>query len=395
MIRNFLTIRYNPVNPPMPLAKWKNLLNKKSDPQGHNAESLLKKSIFKSSLEKDETLAISLSSGIDSTLCLALLRKIFPNKRIVAVCAVFSSSFDESKEAKVIAKKFNAEFKVISVDSIFTRMPELVSITKKPRWNTYQHLIAKEASKSGQVLVNGDGADEVFGGYTFRYNKFLSLYKPNSSWKMKVLDYLECHNRDWVEDQKNMFGTTIKFDWDTIYNYFRPHFANPLKPLEQVMLADFNGKLLYDFIPTGKSIYSHYGIRGVSIFLDPDVIDLGLHLPLQQKYDPKSGEGKIVLRKIAKRLGVDHINEKKGFSPDLIIDWNKHGKKICEHYLLEESSNIFNKKLVNFNWVLRAFEKVEEDCNIRYLNRLISIFALEIWYRIFITKEMNSHQRLS
>lgn len=395
MIKNYLTIRYNPVNPPIPALNWKHLLNKTSDTDGHVTENLLIRSVKKPFMEKEKTIVVSLSSGIDSTLCLAILRKVFPHKKIVAICAVFSTNFDESIRAKEIAKKFGAEFKVITVDSIFTRMPELVAITGKPRWNTYQYIIANEARKFGKVLVTGDGADEIFGGYTFRYNKFLSLLKPNYDWKSKVLDYLECHNRDWVPDQKDMFGRKIKFNWETIYNYFKPYFLNRLNPLEQIMLADFNGKLLFDFIPTGMAISKHYHLRGLPMFLDEDVINFGTRLPMEQKYNHLNQRGKIVLRKIAKRLGVDHIDEKKGFSPDLIIDWNTHGKQICEKYLLDKNSYIFDKGLISHAWVLEAFEKINDDGDIRYLNRIISILALEIWYRIFISKELDSKQKLS
>lgn len=395
MIKNYLTIRYDPVNPPIPVLTWKHFLNKTSDTEGYVTEKLLVNSIKKPFMEKEKTIVLSLSSGIDSTLCLAILRKVFPNKKIVAICAVFSTDFDESIRAKEIAKKFEADFKVITVDSIFTRIPELVAITGKPKWNTYQYMIANEACKFGKILVTGDGADEIFGGYTFRYNKFLSLLKPNYNWKLKVLDYLKCHNRDWVPDQKNMFGNKIKFSWETIHNYFKPYFSNPLNPLEQIMLADFNGKLLFDFIPTGMAICKSYSLRGLPMFLDENVINFGTRLSPEQKYDHLTQRGKIVLRKIAKRLGVDHIDEKKGFSPDLIIDWNNHGKQICEKYLLDKNSHIFEKGLINYAWISKAFEKVNDDGNIRYLNRIISILALEIWYRIFITKEINSKQKLS
>ena len=90
--------------------------------------------------------------------------------------------------------------------SIYQTMPKLISITKKPRWNTYTHIIAQEAKKFSNMYIAGDGADEVFGGYTFRYNKFLNLYKPKSNWKNKIKNYLECHNRDWVPNQKTLFG---------------------------------------------------------------------------------------------------------------------------------------------------------------------------------------------
>lgn len=395
MIRNFLTMRYNPINPPITPARWQNFTNKVTDPEGDITERLLIQSISNLELKKENKIIISLSSGIDSSLCLALLRKVFHDKEIIAINGMFSKNFDESERAKDIATKFQAKFKVVKIDSIFTRMPELVSITGKPRWNTYQYIIASEAAKYGNVLVTGDGADEIFAGYTFRYHKFLGMIKHNNNWKIKTKAYLECHNRDWVPDQKNMFGKAIKFSWDNIYRYFKSYFSNKLSDLEQLMLADFNGKLLYDFMPTGRSICKFYGIRGAPIFLDASVIKFGLKIPMIQKYDDKNQQGKIILRKIAKRLGVEHINDKKGFSPDIIIDWETHGKKISEYYLLNESSHIYANKLINYDWVLKAFEKVEDDGDIRYLNRLISILGLEIWYRIFISKEMKASQKLS
>ena len=76
---------------------------------------------------------------------------------------------------------------------------------------------------------------------------------------------------------------------------FKKYFSNKLIPIEQVFLADFNGKLLFDFIPSGKKIYSHYGINGISIFLEPKIIDLGLRLKLEDKYDIKNNIGKTPL----------------------------------------------------------------------------------------------------
>lgn len=395
LIRDFLTIRYSPKNPPIPQATSRDFLTRNSDPTGKKSEKLLIESISKSITEYDDKIVVSLSSGIDSALCLALLRKVFPKKKIIAICAVFSNRFDESERAKIIAEKFDAKFKVFHVDSIFTRIPELVSITRKPRWNTYQHLVSKEAKKYGNILVTGDAADEIFGGYVFRYKKFLRMHRPHQNWKIKTINYLECHNRDWVHDQKEMFGSAIKFDWEKIYLYFKPYFANKLKSIQQVMLSDFNGKLLYDFIPTGQEISKHYKIHITPIFLNHDVIKFGLGLPPEQKYDIKNDKGKLILRKITKRLNVPHIDAKKGFSPDLLIDWDKKGRKICESFLLESNNYIFKNKLIDFNWVLRSFEKVDQDGDIRYLHRLISLLALEIWYRIFIEKNMSPQKILN
>lgn len=394
-IRNILTIRYNPLEKPLinPVS-WNDFDDSNTDKFGKKSQKLLLNSVKKQLHGIDDTIVISLSSGIDSSLSLGLIRNVFPKKKIVAICGVFDKNNDESKDAKKIASKFNAEFHIVKIPSIFVNMPEIISITNKPKWNTYSHLIAKKAKSFGNTLVTGDGADEIFGGYSFRYSKFLNISNPSDDLKTKTSNYLSCHNRDWVPDQKNVFGKSIKFDWNDIYSYFKKFFSNSLEPLHQVMLADFNGKLLYDFIPTGHSISRYYNLDIKSIFLDPDVIKFGLSLPLKQKFDIKNQKGKLILRKISKRFSVEHINIKKGFSPSLLIDWEKNGKKIFENYLMDKKSYVFKKELINFDWLVQSYDRFQEDGDIRILNRLISILALEIWYRYSIKKEISSSTRL-
>jgi asparagine synthase (glutamine-hydrolysing) len=395
MARNLLSIRYNPEEDPLITpAHSCDFLTRSSDPEGIETERLLKQSISQSLSQKKGPFLISLSSGIDSTLCLALTRKVFPRDKIIAICGVFEGSFDESERARKIAETFEADFRVVNMDSVFASLPELVHISRRPKWNTYQHLVTKEAQKFGGLLITGDGADEIFGGYTFRYNKFLTLSRPKDNWRIKVINYLECHNRDWVPDQGSMFGSSIKFDWELIYNYFRSHFTSKLEPLKQVMLADFNGKLLFDFIPAGKAISDYYDVQSIPVFLDERVRTHGFALPLDEKYDNVSRKGKVILRNIAKRIGIEHIEEKRGFSPSLLFDWQERGKEASRQYLLDKGSYIYKKKIINFNWVLRSMEKVDNDGDIRYLNRLISILALEIYCRIFVTHEMIGSDRL-
>jgi asparagine synthase (glutamine-hydrolysing) len=395
LIKNILTIRYDPTEKPqLSPVTLKNFDETETDSSGLKTKTLLINSLKNQLKNSNEPIAVSLSSGIDSTLCLSLIREIFPDRELIGICGVFENGFDESKQASKIAKKFNAKFKTVKMPSIYQTMPKLISITKKPKWNTYTHIIAKEAKKYSNTYVAGDGADEVFGGYTFRYSKFLDLCKPKSSWKTKVKNYLECHNRDWVTDQKLLFGKNISFQWNDIFNYFKPYFSNTLHPLQQVMLADFNGKLLHDFIPTSKSICSYYDLNGIFPFLNNSVIKFGLSLNLDEKYDEKIKKGKLILRKITSEMNTHHIDEKRGFSPELWFDWKKNGKKIFEKYIFDKDCQIIKKGLINPKWILKSFEIVESDGSIRYLTRLTSILALEVWYRTFMSKEMNVDEKL-
>ena len=346
-IRNLLTIRYNPESFLQQTKSWTEFKPKNSDPQGKKTEKLLKNAIKRKFENIDDPIVFSLSSGIDSSLCLSLIRNIFPEKKLIAICGVFKYGFDESIKAKKIAKQFDADFHTVKIDSMFTNMPELISITKRPRWNTYQHLIAKKAKNLGSYLVTGDGADEIYGGYTFRYEKFLTLSKTWDNWKAKTINYLECHNRDWVPDQNNLFSSRMKFDWNVIYNYFRKYFSNRLEPLNQLMLADYNGKLLCDFIPTGKMIYSFHNIDNFPLFLQSDISSFGLSIPTTQKFSLKNKKGKLLLRKIAMRHKIQHVDDKKGFSPNLFLDWKDKGETICKKFLLDQDSFIYSKKLIN------------------------------------------------
>ena len=392
-IKNILTVRYDITkNPVKKLAIIKDFEKPLIDQGSHISEKLLTNSFKK--INGFEKFSISLSGGIDSSLCLALLRKNFPKAPIFAISGVFENAYDESSHAKKVAEKFSAEFHPIDMESIYTNMAEIVYIANRPKWNTYNHLIAKSAKKYAKILVTGDGGDEFFGGYTFRYKKFLDLIKPKDNWKVKVIKYLECHNRDWVPDQEFLFHKNVKFTWDDIYNYFKPYFKNKLHPLNQVMLADINGKLLNDFIPTGNAIKKYYKMERFSPFLDKDVRSFALGLPISSKYNLKTDQGKLILRQINNRLKIKPMKEKHGFSPSLIFDWQKFGKDIFMQYAFEKKSNIYSKNIINHDWMIHALERIENDGEIRYLNRITSILALEIWYRIFIKKDLKPKRSL-
>ena len=158
------------------------------------------------------------------------------------------------------------------------------------------------------------------------------------------------------------------------------------------MLADINGKLLNDFIPTGDAIKKYYKMERFSPFLDKDVRSFALGLPISSKYNLKTDQGKLILRQINNRLKLKPMKEKHGFSPSLIFDWQKFGKDIFMQYAFEKKSNIYSKNIINHDWMIHALERIENDGDIRYLNRITSILALEIWYRIFIKKDLN-HKR--
>ena len=207
-----------------------------------NPENIIEQSIRKSiSTEltpNSKKIGISLSSGIDSTLVLALLRKEFPSTDIESVSVKFSESTDETNISKKISEKFDTNHHILEIDNFLEELPKAISIVKQPFWDLHWYYLIKKMKSLTNVFLSGDGGDELFGGYIFRYKKFLELTNENSSTKEKIISYLNCHERDWVPNQELIFGNECKFNWEEIYQLLEPYFNNSLSNLTQVFLAD-------------------------------------------------------------------------------------------------------------------------------------------------------------
>src|SRR5712691_4664241 len=211
-------------------------------------------------------IAVALSSGVDSSVIFSLIRKEFPSINIECINITFDEDSSEARDAEEIAKSKDAGFHEIHIENPLKDLPKLLSIIQEPRWNVYQYYFIESAKSYSNVLFTGDGGDELFAGYTFRYKKFLQKIKSlnQSSWEDRVITYLSCHERDWVPDQEDMFaGTKVKFSWAPIYEIMKKYFDNDLDPIEQVLLADYHGKLMYDFVPTNEKFFKHFDIVGI------------------------------------------------------------------------------------------------------------------------------------
>ena len=361
-----------------------------------NPENVIEQSIRKSiSTELDSNskkIGISLSSGIDSTLVLALLRKEFPSTDIESISVKFSESTDETDVSKKISKKFHTNHHILEIDNFLEELPKAISIVKQPFWDLHWYYLVKKMKNLTNVFLSGDGGDELFGGYTFRYKKFLELTNENSNTKEKIISYLNCHERDWVPDQELIFGNECKFNWEEIYQILEPYFNNSLSNLTQVFLADYNGKLLHNMQPLYSSIHEHFDIQNITPIQNNQSIKLSCQIPNSMKYDYKTNSGKILLRHLVEKFDIKNLisSKKQGFSVNTSNLWNSYGKKIFLHFF--DKSGLVEDKIINSAWIEKHISK--NNLDIRYVNKFLGILALEIWYRLLITKEMNENEKL-
>ncbi len=391
---NILTLRYDSNLKP-------NLPKKTShDFQPNNKTTdvnLIEKSIV-SDIEKkletfdDEKISIALSGGVDSTLVLSLIRKVKPDIDIQAISIRFADSVDETQDASKIAKTFDAEHHIVHLENYLSELPTAISMIKMPFWDLHWYYVVKKSRSLSKILVSGDGGDELLGGYTFRYKKFLSLTSEKSTPMEKVLAYLQCHERDRVPDQEKIFDEKSNFSWESIHNQVLPYFDNELSRLDQVFLADYNGKLLYNFNPINSNIIKNFDMKLLTPILNDELISIGPHIEKSEKYDPNTDIGKLPFRKILKKNNHEHLvgNQKLGFNVNTMNLWKNYGQRICKDFLID--SRVVKDGWINNDWIIKYIDSLELD--VRYINKFFGILAFEIWYRLFITKEMNSNTTL-
>ena len=131
-------------------------------------------------MRADVTVGAFLSGGIDSTAIAALA--IRHNPKLITFTTGFErEGFSEVDVAVASAEAIGARHvaKVVSAEEFVAALPEIVWYLDEPVADPALiplFFIAREARKHVKVVLSGEGADELFGGYTI-YREPLSL-KP-------------------------------------------------------------------------------------------------------------------------------------------------------------------------------------------------------------------------
>ena len=68
-----------------------------------------------------------------------------------------------------------------------------------------------------------------------------------------------------------------------------------------------------------------------------------------------------------------------------------YGYEICKDFLLD--AEISKEGWINSDWIHKHIDNM--DLDVKYINKFFGLLAFEIWYRLFVTKEMNSDTKLN
>ena len=131
---------------------------------------LLKESVRKR-LISDVPLGVFLSGGIDSSAVVCMMRELMPPKDIKTFSIGFRDrSFDESSDARLVAKHFSTDHheEIVEPDTMQKVLPDILNLLDEPFADSSiipTYIVSRYTRKYVKVALGGDGGDELFLGY--------------------------------------------------------------------------------------------------------------------------------------------------------------------------------------------------------------------------------------
>ncbi|MGH2574856.1 MAG: asparagine synthase, partial [Ignavibacteria bacterium] len=72
--------------------------------------------------------------------------------------------------------------------------------------------------------------------------------------------------------------------------------------------------------------------------------------------------------------------------------WNAHGHDLCDYYLSD--ARTVKEGCISRQWIRKNLKKLDKEIDIRYVNKFLGLLAFEIWYRMFVTREITNKTTL-
>src|SRR5581483_9175518 len=183
-------------------------------------------------LRADVPVGAYLSGGFDSSATTALAR-LFPGAGLRTFSVAFESpEFDESEHQRRVVAALRTDHTSVRCTraDIAWRFPDVIRHTERPVLRTAPaplYLLSRHVRSSGfKVVVTGEGADEVLGGYDiFKEAKVRRFWarRPASRWRPLLLSrlypYLEGVQRQPQAYLQAFFGTGLESVDDPLFSH--------------------------------------------------------------------------------------------------------------------------------------------------------------------------------
>jgi asparagine synthase (glutamine-hydrolysing) len=358
----------------------------------------------------DVPLGAFLSGGIDSSTVVGIMQSLSPRPIKTFTVGFEEDRFCEAKHAKAVANYLgtaHTELTVSAADALNV-IPRLPAIYDEPFADPSQIptlLVSKLARTEVTVSLSGDGADELFGGYT-RYRRAVELWtrfqgvhrtarvplgkaltkfprieRPSGA---RVVALGELLSRSANPDA--FYETFAATDWQphrTLAGKRRGRpagfgAARPSSPdlLRRFMQADMMAYLPDDILVKVDRASMAFSLESRAPFLDVRIVEFAAGLPSSMLV--RGDQGKWLLRQVLHKYVPRELVErpKMGFGIPL-ADWLRGPLRGWAEELLSEdaltSTGIFDARRVRRVWSEHLAQKHSSEY------RLWNILMLQAW----------------
>ncbi len=343
-------------------------------------------------LLSDVPLGAFLSGGIDSSIIVALASRHTLNLNTFSIGFKDEPLFDETYYAELVAKKHKTNHTTFSLtnEDLFSNLHDVLDYMDEPFADSSAlavYILSKQTRKHVKVALSGDGADEMFAGYTKHNAEYqvrkgglvadllkqslpLWRYLPksrNSQWGNKIRQFkkfgegmkLSSRERYWrwagfIDDtsSKKMLNKTVENNLQE----FEIRKSSILKNIREegdmndVLYTDMKLVLQNDMLTKVDMMSMANGLEVRVPFLDYHVVNFAFSLPVEYKID--QGMQKKILKDAFRSDLPDELYHrgKKGFEVPLLKWFRTELKSLITDDLLSdqfiENQAIFNVEAV-------------------------------------------------
>lgn len=325
----------------------------------------------------DVPVGVLLSGGLDSSLLVALLSKLgHEDIRTFSIGfdAVGAHSGDEFRYSDITARTFGTNHEQIRIggDRALQALPGAIAAMSEPMVShdaVAFYLLSSEVAKRVKVVQSGQGADEIFGGYSW-YPGFLSANDPVQQYQNAYFDWTHSDMQRLLAPE--MLGDDVSLAF--VERFFADHAG--ASAIDKVLQIDTEIMLVDDPVKRVDNMTMAFGLEARVPFLDHEVVELAARMPAELKV--KNG-GKHILKEAARRcVPAEVIDRPKGYFPVPLLRYLRGPfLDYVRHLLNDEKARA--RGLYRRDFIDHMLQHPEAEMSPKGHSRLWQAALLEAW----------------